>query len=218
VKKSELKALLKEEIKRILRENENMFEKGETVMYMGEPHQVLSDDGYVVKLVSTKRGTKVTLNYSQAKERIQPLKENQDLRNLNMKDITPGKYHIFFTTEGDSGGGDMIVTVTQNDIDNFVKYETKDENGEISSFNFWRGFIFNDPFFERIFYRGDKVQSVKKLESQSFNESLTPEEKEELYYLEDELLYAVKSRSAINPKMVARYDELKRKREEASKK
>jgi hypothetical protein len=210
VKKSEFKALLKEEIKRVL--TENMFEVGEEVMYMGEPHRVSSDNGYVIKLVSKKRGTKVTLNYSQAKEKIQSLNENQDLRNSYVEDIIPGKYEIGFTVDNGSGGDEYVVNITQDMLDEAIEKLSKDNTGKTPSFNFWIGLV-EDHY---LFGSGDRVQYIKKLESQPFNESLTLEEEEEFHYIEDELRYAVNSRSAINPKMVARYKVLLSKKNETS--
>ena len=212
MKKSEFKALLKEEIKRIL--TENMFEEGETVMYMGEPHRVYSDNGYVIKLISKKRGTKVTLNYSQAKEKIQSLNENQDLRNSYIEDIIPGKYEIGFTVDNGSGGDEYVVNLTQDMLDKATEYGDKDNTGKTTSYKFWLGLV-DDHY---LFGRGDRVQYIKKLESQSFNESLTPEEEEEFDYIEDELMYAVRSKSVINPKMRARYEVLLRKKNETSNK
>ena len=210
MKKSEFKALLKEEIKRVL--TENMFEVGEEVMYMGEPHRVFSDNGYVIKLISKKRGTKVTLNYSQAKEKIQSLNENQDLRNSYIEDIIPGKYEIGFTVDNGSGGDEYVVNLTQDMLDKAIEYGDKDNTGKTTSYKFWLGLV-DDHY---LFGRGDRVQYIKKLESQPFNESLTPEEEEEFHYIEDELRYAVNSRSAINPKMVARYKVLLSKKNETS--
>lgn len=157
MKISEFKALLKEEIKRVL--SENMFEEGETVMYMGEPHQVLLDNGYVIKLVSKKRGTKVTLNYSQAKERIQPLKENQDLRNSYVEDIIPGKYRIGFTIDNGDGGDDYEVNLTQDMLDRAIKQGNTDDTGKTPSYYLWIGLVNDHPFFGR----GDRVQYIKKL-------------------------------------------------------
>lgn len=157
MKKSELKEILKEEIKRILKEN--MFEEGETVMYMGEPHQVLLDNGYVIKLVSKKSGTKVTLNYSQAKERIQSLKENQDLRNSYLEDVIPGKYEIGFTIDRGSGGDDYEVNITQDMLDSAINIISKDDTGKTPSLYFWMGLVDDHPGFKR----GDRVQYIKKL-------------------------------------------------------
>ena len=157
MKISEFKALLKEEIKRVL--NENMFEEGETVMYMGEPHEVISDNGYVIKLVSKKRGTKVTLNYSQAKERIQSLKENQDLRNSYLEDVIPGEYEIGFTIDNGDGGDDYKVNLTQDMLDRAINRGVKDDTGKTPSYYFWRGLV-DDHY---LFGRADRVQYIKKL-------------------------------------------------------
>lgn len=62
-----LKQTIKEEIKRIL--SENMFKNGDVVMYMGEKHTVVSDDGFIIKLKSSKDNI-VNLNYAQAKEKV----------------------------------------------------------------------------------------------------------------------------------------------------
>ena len=64
---NKLKQTIKEEIKRIL--SENMFKNGDVVMYMGEKHTVVSDDGFIIKLKSS-RDNIVNLNYTQAKEKV----------------------------------------------------------------------------------------------------------------------------------------------------
>lgn len=66
---NKLKQTIKEEIKRILSEDETKFKKGETVIYMGEKHEVISDNGYVIELERS-NGKTVTLNYNQAKEKL----------------------------------------------------------------------------------------------------------------------------------------------------
>ena len=72
MKLNSLRQLVKEELKRVL--NENMFEAGDIVTYMGEKHKVLSDDGYVVKLTTMrgegKKENNVMLNYAQVKEKV----------------------------------------------------------------------------------------------------------------------------------------------------
>ena len=75
---NKLKNTIKEEIKRILNENENMFEKDDIVIYMGEKHKVISDNGYIVKLISLRgKGEEdvVVLNYSQAQDQIRKPEE-----------------------------------------------------------------------------------------------------------------------------------------------
>jgi len=64
---NKLKQTIKEEIKRIL--SENMFKNGDIVMYMGGRHTVISDDGFIIKLKSSKDDI-VNLNYTQAKEKV----------------------------------------------------------------------------------------------------------------------------------------------------
>jgi len=64
-----IKQIIKEEIIRILNEVEAKFKKGETVMYMGEKHEVISDNGYVVKLERS-NGKTITLNHKQVKEKV----------------------------------------------------------------------------------------------------------------------------------------------------
>jgi hypothetical protein len=76
-KDTKLTKLIKESLKRVL--NENMFEEGDIVTYMGEKHKVLSDDGYVVKLTTMrgeeKKENTVMLNYNQVKEKVRTSKD-----------------------------------------------------------------------------------------------------------------------------------------------
>ncbi len=69
MKKSKLKQTIKEEIKRIL--SENMFKNDDIVMYMGEKHTVISDDGFIITLKPhDKEKEIVNLNYNQAKGKV----------------------------------------------------------------------------------------------------------------------------------------------------
>ena len=66
---NKLKQTIKEEIKRIL--SENMFEKKDIVLYMGEKHTVISDDGFIITLKPHDEEKKIlSLNYNQAKGRV----------------------------------------------------------------------------------------------------------------------------------------------------
>ena len=56
-------------------------------------------------------------------------------------------------------------------------------------------------------------ETVRRIIKQSLNESLTPEEQQELQDIEDELRYNIQSDSAISPSMYKRYKELKAKKE-----
>ena len=106
-----LKQTIKEEIKRILNENKITFKEGDTVIYMGEEHLIISDDGYTVKLKPNK-GEIVTLNYSQAKEKVrkqEDFNESYQLYNLAPKtpeidyDINP-MFKSFLNTANNIGG------------------------------------------------------------------------------------------------------------------
>ena len=84
-----LKQTIKEEIKRILSENKITFKEGDTVIYMGEEHLVISDDGYIVKLKPNK-GEIVTLNYSQAEEKVRKQEDfNESYQLYNLAPKTP---------------------------------------------------------------------------------------------------------------------------------
>lgn len=69
MKKSELKAIIKEEIQNILKEEapEPKFKKGDSFAYRGVRYTVVSDNGYVVKVVD-KKGNEATYNYNQLKQ------------------------------------------------------------------------------------------------------------------------------------------------------
>jgi hypothetical protein len=77
MKLDNLRQLIKEELKHAL--NENQFEEGDIVIYMGERHKVLSDNGYVVELTTMreegKKQNTVMLNYAQVRERVRTPKD-----------------------------------------------------------------------------------------------------------------------------------------------
>jgi hypothetical protein len=57
-------------------------------------------------------------------------------------------------------------------------------------------------------------ETIRSIIKQTLNESLTPEEQQELTYIEDELRYNIQTDSAISPSMYKRYKELKAKQQE----
>jgi hypothetical protein len=57
-------------------------------------------------------------------------------------------------------------------------------------------------------------ETVRRIIKQTLNESLTPEEQQELTDIEDELRYNIQTDSAISPSMYKRYKELKAKPQE----
>ena len=126
---------------------------------------------------------------------------NEELK--NQAPTEPGKYKVKYTTDNGSGGDDEIVTITQEDID--------DAEG---SAKIWQYKIDN-----YLFGRGDRVMDVEKLENQSFNESLTPEEEIELDNIEDIIRYKGNSSDASgNTRTKERYDFLINKRDKSLKK
>ncbi len=95
MKLNNLRQLIKEELKRTL--NENMFEVGEVVKYMGEDYKVTDDDGFIVTLTTTrgngKKENTVGLNYKQAKEKVRRatdfMNEESSLnKNITLRDLT----------------------------------------------------------------------------------------------------------------------------------
>ena len=169
MKKSEFKALLKEEIKRVL--TENMFEVGDEVMYMGEPHRVFSDNGYVIKLVSKKRGTKVTLNYSQAKEKISKQTDYMNENDFDQKSVnytpggwTPDKVEYWRSLPP----GKYEVTYKPMLPLDAVKTYTLDfpEGKEFESYDEARRFYFsNQPMWFKIEDRMKNLVKVKQIET-----------------------------------------------------
>jgi hypothetical protein len=64
--KSDIRRIIKEEITSILNENTPKYSPGDTFMYMGTKHTVISDDGFVVK-AKLPTGNLTTLNHNQIK-------------------------------------------------------------------------------------------------------------------------------------------------------
>jgi hypothetical protein len=87
------------------------------------------------------------------------LNENQDLRNSYLEDLTPGKYEIWFTIDRDSGGDEIIINLTQDDLTKAIEQGFKDDTGKTTSFKFWIGLVDDHPLFTS----RDKVQYVKKI-------------------------------------------------------
>ena len=90
MKLNNLRQLIKEELKRTL--NENMFEVGEVVKYMGEDYKVTDDDGFIVTLTTTrgngKKENTVGLNYKQAKEKVRRATDFMNEESSLNKNIT----------------------------------------------------------------------------------------------------------------------------------
>jgi hypothetical protein len=139
MKLNNLRQLIKEELKRALKES--MFEVGEEVLYAGKPYKVISDNGYIIDLAS-KEGGRATLNYNQAKQKIRKSKDymnedesTKDLKDMPLKNMEEGTYKVEYITEYPGEGGPDYSDFT-------VKSITKDEfaqNTDIPSYSFWKG-------------------------------------------------------------------------------
>jgi hypothetical protein len=109
------------------------------------------------------------------------------------------------------------------------KSKMKELSGEVKALK--KSLAKYEKQLEKLKNKGEKVTKVEDteekeivdevaidenegMEYEGISESLTPEEKEELDAIEDEIRYAVNSDSAGNPKMKERYDYLKSKRDE----
>ena len=115
------------------------------------------------------------------------------------------KVKIEYITEDPNDGGPDFSgsTIEQINQDDFDKYKNDLRN------NFWKEIAEKD-INERIY----KIEKVTKLENQSFNESLTPEEEIELDNIEDIIRYKGNSYGTSgSTSMKERYEELKRKRD-----
>ena len=120
------------------------------------------------------------------------------------------KVKIEYITEDPNDGGPDFSgsTIEQINQDDFNKYKNDLRN------NFWKEIAEKD-INERIY----KIEKVTKLENQSFNESLTPEEEIELDNIEDIIRYKGNSYGTSgSTSMKERYEELKRKRDKTLKK
>jgi hypothetical protein len=116
---------------------------------------------------------------------------------------------------GDKDTGTTKISITQKDLDKYNDEDISIQNYLTDQFNI------NPKTGEDINtgYIIDNIKSVKKLENQSFNESLTPEEEIELDNIEDIIRYKGNSYGTSgSTSMKERYAELKSKRDKSLKK
>lgn len=96
------------------------------------------------------------------------LKENMDIQEL-----TPGKYTVEYTIDYRSSFDDMPINITQDDIDTAIEFGVTNQD------NFWKAQI---KKYDSLFSRGDKIISVEKI-----NDNLS-ELKKEINELLDDIL------------------------------
>jgi hypothetical protein len=80
--KSDIRRIIKEEITSILNENTPKYSPGDTFMYMGTKHTVISDDGFIVT-AKLPTGNIKKLNHNQ----IKPLNESPSVLIANKERI-----------------------------------------------------------------------------------------------------------------------------------
>jgi hypothetical protein len=135
MKLNSLRELIKEELKRAL--NENMFEVGDIVKYMGEDHKVISDDGYVIELESVKSSKKVSLNYRQAKEKIR--RTTDFMNEAQLEEIKGSQIDVgdVFTLNGDIGlfkSGETVQVKDKKMYGNDIKIILSNDQGVTDDF------------------------------------------------------------------------------------
>jgi hypothetical protein len=141
------------------------------------------------------------------------LEEFRVLKDLDLGDTYEVKYKAR-ENNGDKDTGTIEISITKDDL---KKY------GEDTSIqNYLTDYLNIDPKTGKDIndgYTVYSIDSVKKLENQSFNESLTPKEQEELYDIEDEIRYKANSYgTSITTSMKERYNFLISKRDKSLKK
>jgi len=116
MKLNNLRQLVKEELKRTLSEGTPKYTKGDTFIYMGSKHLVVSDDGFIIKAMGPS-GKIVKINYGQLKDRVSENTTEADVKELPLE---PGTYEISYVVAERGGGGahadSEIETITDEDI------------------------------------------------------------------------------------------------------
>jgi hypothetical protein len=141
MKLNNLRQLVKEELTKVINENTPKYKEGDIFIYMGTKHQVVSDDGFIIKAM-TPSGRIVKINYGQLKDRVSENEATRDLKDMPLENMEEGTYKIEYIV-ADSDGGPDYSDFTSSTI-------TKDEftqNFDISSYNFWRGIARDDSNF-----------------------------------------------------------------------
>jgi hypothetical protein len=133
MKLNNLRQLVKEELTKAINENTPKYKEGDTFIYMGAKHQVISDDGFIVKAMAPS-GRIVKLNYGQLKDRVSENAETRDLKDMPLENMEEGTYKVEYIVADSDGGPDYsdfdTVTITQDEFD---------RNNDLSPSNFWRG-------------------------------------------------------------------------------
>jgi hypothetical protein len=132
MKLDNLRQLVKEELERTLSEGTPKYTKGDTFIYMGSKHLVVSDDGFIIKAMAPS-GRIVKINYGQLKDRVSENTIDADLKDMPLENMAEGTYEIHFVVADREGGGDYAdsdtITITNDDFK---------KNFDSSSYSFWK--------------------------------------------------------------------------------
>jgi len=117
MKKLNLRSLIKEEIAKALNEVAAKFQEGDTFLYMGQKHIVLSDDGYSIR-AKLPDGKIKKYNYNQIKNAL-----NESDAPSSISELEPGTYTFSYKERDEYGdvtkGTDRKITI---DADKIEKY------------------------------------------------------------------------------------------------
>jgi len=117
MKKLNLRSLIKEELTKALNEIAAKFQEGDTFIYMGQKHTVLSDDGYSIR-AKLPDGKIKKYNYNQIKNAL-----NESDAPSSISELEPGTYTFSYKERDEYGdvtkGTDRKITI---DADKIEKY------------------------------------------------------------------------------------------------
>lgn len=117
MKKLNLRSLIKEELAKALNEVAAKFQEGDTFIYMGQKHTVLSDDGYSIR-AELPGGKIKKYNYNQIKNAL-----NESDTPSSISELEPGTYTFSYKEKDEYGditkGTDRKITI---DADKIEKY------------------------------------------------------------------------------------------------
>ena len=117
MEKLNLRSLIKEELAKALNEVAAKFQEGDTFLYMGTKHIVLSDDGYSIR-AKLPDGKIKKYNYNQIKNAL-----NESDAPSSISELEPGTYTFSYKEKDEYGditkGTDRKITI---DADKIEKY------------------------------------------------------------------------------------------------
>lgn len=113
-----LRSIIKEELAKALNEVAAKFQEGDTFIYMGQKHTVVSDNGYTIE-AKLPNGKIKKYNYNQIKN---ALNESEDSPSF-LSEIEPGTYTFSYKEKDEYGditkGIGRKVTIDADTIDKY---------------------------------------------------------------------------------------------------